>query len=336
LGWRNITTRQRSKLEIPSPPIKVQAWVKGKPITGFENGKVYVLDFWATWCGGCIASFPHISAVAQKYKDKVSFLSVDSYEDVGENKETDAVSLVTEFLKTPRGQKLKLDVCIDGPNKTMYNTWINTLRRNGFPTTFIIDQEGKIAWIDVNLDHLDWALGQVLAKKWDRQKAAAVMLEKDAIEDMLFKIFRNKDTINKNNDYQALLAACETFEKKFPDRKDAVAFFKIMTLLELDINDVAGVLEQMGCGSSITIYYLSDAAGLTLRKKNLTRNTYAAVAKVQERLLLNEYPEKGYGGKSVTAYESLADTYFKAGDKSNAIASIKKGNRYGWRTKSYL
>ncbi len=69
----------------------------------------------------------------------------------------------------------------------MWDSWIKPLRRNGLPTTFVIDQEGKIAWIEVNLDHLSWVLDQVLAMKWAREKAAPMMQQKDALEDMLFK-----------------------------------------------------------------------------------------------------------------------------------------------------
>src|SRR5262245_48952293 len=107
------------KIGDPAPPIKVQAWVRGKPVTQFEKGKVYVLDFWATWCGGCIVSFPKISAIAEKYKDKVIFTAVDTYEEIGDTKVPDPVAKVTEFLKTDKGQKLKLEVCVDGNTKSM-------------------------------------------------------------------------------------------------------------------------------------------------------------------------------------------------------------------------
>jgi len=322
LGSTQFNSSPTLKIGDSAPPIKVQTWVRGKPISQFEKGKVYVVDFWATWCGGCIASFPHISSIAEKYKGKVNFFSIDSYEELGENKGKDPVPVVTEFLKTSDGQNLKLDVCVDGVAKVMYNTWVNTLRRNGFPTTFVVDQEGMIAWVDVNLDHLDWVLGQVVAKKWDRSKAAAVMQERDALEDMMFKTFRDKG--DHKPEYQAMLAGAEAFEKRFPDRKDAVEFTKYWALNELDQTRVPAHLEEMAANPLARYIHLADAAGLTLRRKDLTKRDYLAVAKVQERLLQNQHPGTGYGGKSIKAYQELATTYKKAGESKNAENTIER------------
>jgi len=63
-----------------APPLYVQEWIKGSPIQQLEKGRIYVLEFWATWCRPCMAAMPHISALARKYHDKITFIGMDVYE----------------------------------------------------------------------------------------------------------------------------------------------------------------------------------------------------------------------------------------------------------------
>src|SRR5687768_5815604 len=65
----------------PAPPIAVRKWIKGDPVTNFQPGKVYVVEFWATWCGPCQAAMPHLSELARKYKGKAEVISFDVKED---------------------------------------------------------------------------------------------------------------------------------------------------------------------------------------------------------------------------------------------------------------
>ncbi len=64
----------------PAPSIKVRKWIKGTPVTAFEKGRVYVVEFWATWCGPCIRGMPHLSELARKYKDKVTITGISILE----------------------------------------------------------------------------------------------------------------------------------------------------------------------------------------------------------------------------------------------------------------
>src|SRR5687767_1563358 len=64
-----------------APPIKVAAFLQGDPVTAFEKGKPYVVEFWATWCPPCIKSIPHINSLAAKYKQQgLTVIGVDIWE----------------------------------------------------------------------------------------------------------------------------------------------------------------------------------------------------------------------------------------------------------------
>src|SRR6476661_706165 len=64
-----------------APPLVVSRWVKGEKFETFEPGKTYVVEFWATWCGPCRASIPHLTELARKYKDAgVRVVGVDVWE----------------------------------------------------------------------------------------------------------------------------------------------------------------------------------------------------------------------------------------------------------------
>src|SRR5262245_13886578 len=54
----------------PVPPLDVVKWIKGTEIADFERGRVYVVEFWTTWCQPCIAGMPHLTALQRQYADK--------------------------------------------------------------------------------------------------------------------------------------------------------------------------------------------------------------------------------------------------------------------------
>ena len=97
---------------------------------GKLKGKVIVLEFWATWCGPCIKSIPHLNDLAEQFKDKpVVFISVTS-----ENEE-----VVRSFLKS---HPLKSCVGVDD-----YEALNKAFHVEGIPHTIIVDATGHIAAI---------------------------------------------------------------------------------------------------------------------------------------------------------------------------------------------
>lgn len=142
----------------PAPGLQVAHWVKGSPVGGFETGKVYVVEFWATWCGPCKQSIPHLTELAHQFKDKVTFIGVDVME-----KDTNTV---VKFVDG-QGEKMDYHVAIDRAEGVMANTWLKAADQNGIPSAFVVDGAGRIAWIGHPMDSLDKTLDQVLSGTWD-------------------------------------------------------------------------------------------------------------------------------------------------------------------------
>ena len=167
------TTAKVRELSVgdPAPPLEVARWIKGAKIDRFEPGKVYVLDFWATWCGPCIESFPQLTRLQKQYADKgVTVIGVSVWEE--------DQSAVEPFVRA-RSDAMGFSVAIDlvppqaenakkgaGAGKTA-DAWMKAAGKSLVPTVFIVGRDGKIAWIGAPKD-LDEPLARVAAGTWHR------------------------------------------------------------------------------------------------------------------------------------------------------------------------
>src|SRR5690606_26115174 len=129
-----------------APSITAFQWIKGNPIDHFENGRVYVVEFGATWCVPCAAAIPKLTALAEKYKDDVTVISMFVME--RNNDPSDAVNgyvnKVEKYVRK-RWESIGYHVGVDNPQKSMENMWLRAAGKNGVPYTFVVDKNGMIA-----------------------------------------------------------------------------------------------------------------------------------------------------------------------------------------------
>ena len=113
-------------------------------------GKVVLVDFWATWCGPCIAEMPNVLAAFEKYHDK-------GFEVVGISLDTDRDALET-FLKE---KEIPWTILYEEPQG---QGWQHPLASyygiTGIPTVILVGRNGKVVSMDVRGEKL----GEELAK----------------------------------------------------------------------------------------------------------------------------------------------------------------------------
>jgi thiol-disulfide isomerase/thioredoxin len=142
---------------------------EGEPVTNLEPGKFYVVEFWATWCGPCRATIPHLTELQKKHPD-VNFIGVSVWEQ--DQKE------VKPFVEK-MGEKMSYRVAMDavpekgkGNDGAMAKNWMRAAGQNGIPTAFIVNKEDRIAWIG-HPAQMDEPLEKIATGSWDLQVTIA-------------------------------------------------------------------------------------------------------------------------------------------------------------------
>src|SRR5437763_1875672 len=104
--------------------------------TALPQGKVTVVDFWATWCAPCRYSMPRLQSLWSEYRPRgVELYSVDT-DDPGPDRE----ALVREFLLR---EKLSFPVALDD------GTAAEAFRVASLPTMLLVDRTGTVVWSHV-------------------------------------------------------------------------------------------------------------------------------------------------------------------------------------------
>lgn len=116
------------------------------------KGKIIIVDYWATWCGPCLASFPGMKKAVEKYENDswVKFLFINTWERV-EEKTKNAADFIAK-------NDYPFHVLMDEDSKV-----IEKYKVSGIPTKFIIDAQGNIRFKSIGFSGSDDKLVEELS-----------------------------------------------------------------------------------------------------------------------------------------------------------------------------
>ncbi len=289
----NLTFAQELKVGAAPPSLTVEMAQGDQP--NFSDPKAtIVVEFWATWCGPCMRSIPHLNELWNKYQSKGLVILGISDEPIG---------TVRPFL-SKKGSTMGYPVAVDAKDKPTSTAWMKAAGQEGIPCAFVV-KDSKIVWIGNPLDEKfdEVVVGCVTGRYNPELLKAAGPLKAAAVTAAKVK---NWSDVWKH--YDSLIA---TDQKIFGD----IAVKKYRTLL-VDAKDAAGA---KAWGDELLAKYTDDGvtleelARLILSDSAIQQRDYAlafAAASQFQVLSSNDAP----------SIALVAEVVYHAGEIDRAVA----------------
>jgi len=207
-----------------APGLDIEEWIKGEE-TSIERGRVYIIEFWATWCAPCHTTIPILTDLLSEYGDRgLTVIGISSEE----------VDVVRPWVRS-QGSKMDYIVAVDRRRSTS-NAWLQAAGLAGIPAAFIVDRNGKIAFIGNPHPKADgprmWEiLAKVLAGRFDpqleRDAESRLKAARGARKTRTWRMaFKHYDDVIEMSHTVFAEIALERFEMMLVDMEDHEAAYK--------------------------------------------------------------------------------------------------------------
>lgn len=296
-----------------APAISIVEWLKGEPITELKPDQIYVVEFWATWCGPCKATMPHLAALQNEYGDKVQFIGVTD-----EDAQTVRPFLEEKANGTDKtwSEVLTYRIALDKDGETNA-AFMQAAEQAGIPCAFVVGKTGKIEWIGHPAE-MDEPLSQIVAGTWDLTSVAAAAKMERAMEAAKMEAAPLIGAALNDKDYPKAIRLIEGLMQKFPKSPEFPLIrlqFQIQGNLFDQANENAKTLIETAKDDAEKLSQLAWMMATGTNSKGIDLDLAASAA--EKAVQLTEEKNADY-------IDTFAQVKFRQGLLDDAIALQKK------------
>ncbi len=218
------TAVARPDLEVgnKAPTLDSVKWLQGDTANEWKSGEVYVLDFWATWCGPCVAAIPHVNDLQKEYKNQnVHVIGVAIWP-------RETMVPTAKYIKSRDDMNYAVAADIDGKTAKAF---MQAAGKNGIPTVMVIGKTGTLEWIGHPMDGLDDVLEAVVHDTFD---AVAFQDNARAAEEALQRLYPRIMEAQEKQDWPTLVTAIDELIEHNPSKFKGINGLKYIALAMSD------------------------------------------------------------------------------------------------------
>ncbi len=311
-----------------APALDIETWFSDRegefePTTSFEPGKIYLIDFWATWSPRTHPWMVKYAALQDRYID--DGLQIIRVSDEDEDSVADFLELDVKGNAETIYAEWALGYCVaTDPDRSVHQDYTVAAQHTRLPVVFIVGRTGLIEWLG-DPAKMQKPLKEIVDGTWKREAFGAKLLAQQRVDRMAAEV---RELLQRGETEEAL----KLIEKMMIDAPDSkvrteMAKLRLQLLLEMDGPNIAEAFKEVAAGYADDAYKLNEVTWPIVTRqmggKEIPADLLDVATETAERAVKLARENAGDGGRGEQLLGMILDTHahlvFLQGDLDKAL-----------------